>query len=110
MKKLNVVRGVVFLTMLLASADVAEPEKMAHRAPFGRHAKCERCGQTGPTVPVTPVVFRVLSADGFDVRESTGHASLGTPVRNARATWAVPVYDEFVLDSARPAVGAAVIR
>ena len=110
MKKLNVVRGVVFLTMLLANADVAETKMMVDRATSGPRAKCERCGQTGPTVPIAPVVFRAVSAAGFDVRESTGHASLGTPVRNARATWAVTVYDEFLLDSARPAVGAAVTR
>jgi len=110
MKKLNVVRGVVFLTMLLASADVAEPEKMAHRAPFGRHAKCERCGQTGPTVPVAPVVFRVRPAVGFGVPQGPRNASLGTAVRDVRPNSTLPVRDEFVLDSARPPVGAAVIR
>lgn len=75
MKKLNVVRGVAFLTMLLASADVAEPQKMAHRPPFGRHAKCERCGGPGPTVPVAPVVFRVRPAVGSGFRKG-----LRTPV------------------------------
>jgi hypothetical protein len=110
MKMLNVVRGMVFLTMLLASAEVAEPETMTHRAPFGRHAKCERCGQTGPTVPVAPVVFRVRPAVGFGVPQGPGNASLGTAVRDVRPKSTLPVRDEFVLDSARPAVGTAVTR
>lgn len=110
MKKLNVVRGVAFLTMLLASADVAEPEKMAHRPPFGRHAKCERCGGPGPTVPVAPVVFRVRPAVGFGVPQGPGNASLGAAVRDVWPNSTLPVRDEFVLEWARPAVGAAVIR
>jgi hypothetical protein len=110
MKKLNVVRGVVFLTILLASADVAEPAKMVHRPPFGRHAKCERCGETGPTVPIAPVVFRVRPAVGFGVPQGPGNANLGAAVRDARPNSTLPERDEFGLDSARPAVGVAVTR
>jgi hypothetical protein len=110
MKKLNVVRGVVFLTMLLANADVAETKMMVDRATSGPRAKCERCGQTGPTVPIAPVVFRVRPAVGFGVPQGPGNASLGTAVRDVRPNSTLPVRDEFVLDSARPAVGAAVIR
>ena len=110
MKKLNVVRGVVFLTMLLASADVAEPEEMTHRPPVGRHAKCERCDQTGPTVPIAPVVFRGRPAVGFGVPQGPGNAGLGTTVRHARPNSTLPVRDEFGLESARPAVGVAVTR
>jgi hypothetical protein len=110
MKKLNVVRGVVFLTMLLANADVAESEKMTPRPPFGRHAKCERCGGPGPTVPIAPVVFRVRPAVGFGVPQGPGSASLGAAVRDVRPNSTLPMRDEFGLDSARPAVGAAVIR
>jgi len=110
MKKLNVVRGVVFLTTLLASADVVEPEKMAHRPSFGRHAKCERCGQTGPTVPVAPVVFRVRPAVGFNVPHGPGNAGLGTAVRGVLPNSPLPTRDEFGLDAASPAVGAAVTR
>ena len=110
MKMLNVVRGMVFLTMLLASADVAEPAKMVHRPPFGRHAKCERCDQTGPTVPIAPVVFRGRPTVGFRVPQGPGNASLGTAVRHARPNSTLPVRDEFGLESARPAVGVAVTR
>ncbi len=110
MKKLNAVRGVVFLTTLLASADVAEADTMVDRPTSGRHARCERCGQTGPTVPVAPVVFRGAPVGGFEFRR--GH---GTPawVRQSEISGRIrtlPVRDEFVLDSAGPAVGAAVTR
>jgi hypothetical protein len=110
MKRLNAVRGVVFLTTLLASADVAEADTMVDRPTSGRHARCERCGQTGPTVPVAPVVFRVPSWDGFEIREATGHGTLGARVRDARESRTLPVRHEFVVGSPSRAVGVAVIR
>jgi hypothetical protein len=110
MKKVNAVRWAAFLMTLLANADVAETTMMDDRATYRRHAKCERCGETGPTVPVAPVVFRAGPAVSFGVPQTPGNAGLGTAVRNVRPKSTLPVRDEFGLDSARPAVGAAVIR
>ena len=110
MKRLNAVRWVALLMTLLANADVAETTMMDDHATYRRHAKCERCGQTGPTVPVAPVVFRARPTVSFGVPQAPGNAGLGTAVRNARPYSTLLVRDEFVLDSARPAVGAVVTR
>jgi len=110
MKRLNAVRGVVFLTTLLASADVAETDAMVDCPTSGRHARCDRCGQTAPTVPVAPVVFRVRPTVGFNVPQGPGNASLGKAVRVVLPNSTLPMRDEFGLDSASPAVGAAVTR
>jgi hypothetical protein len=110
MKRLNAVRWAAFLMTLLANADAAEAQMMVDRPTCGRLGKCERCGQTGPTVPEVPVVFRARPAVSFEVPQGPGNAGLGTAVRNARPNSILPVRDEFVLDSARPAVGTAVTR
>lgn len=95
---------------LLANADVAEA-KMAVDHPTSKlHAKCERCGQTGPTVPMAPVVFRGRPEDDVEVPHGPGSASLGTAARDVRPISTLPVRDEFLLEPARPAVGAAVTR
>ena len=93
MKKVNEVRWAAFLMTLLANADVAETLMMADRATSGHLAKCERCGQTGPTVPPGPEVYRVRPA-----------------IRSVLLNSILPVRDDFVLHSARPAVSAAVTR
>lgn len=110
MKKLNAVRWAAFLVMLLANADEAKVEMMVGRALDRIQARCERCGQTGPTVPIAPVVFRARPTGGVPVFLWSGDAGLGGEVRNVRSNSAVPVQDEFVLDSARPAVGAVLTR
>jgi len=110
MKKLNAVRWAAFLMMLLASADEAEAKKMADRPTSGPQARCERCGQTGPTVPIAPVVFRARPTGGVAVFLRSEDAGPGGAVGNVRSNSAVPVQDEFVLDPARPAVGAVLTR
>lgn len=110
MKKLNAVRWAAFLMMLLANADAAKVQMMVGRSLHGLQAKCERCGQTGPTVPIAPVVFRARPTVGVAVFPRPADASLGAAVRNVQSISAVPVRDEFVLESARPAVGAVFTR
>ena len=110
MKKLNAVRWAAFLMMLLANADAAKLGMMVGRSLDGLRAKCERCGQTGPTVPPAPVVFRMRPMIGPTVPQGRGNVNLGVGVRNVQSTSAVPVKDEFLLDSARPAVGAVLTR
>ena len=110
MKRLNAVRWAACLMTLLVNADVAEGKMMVNRPMSWRHAKCERCGQTGPTVPTAPVVYRVRPAVGLKESQGPGNASLGRGVRDVLPTSTLPVRDEFGLDSARPAVGAAVTR
>ncbi len=110
MKKLNAVRWAAFLMTLLANADAAGAQMMVDRPICGRPGKCERCGQTGPTVPEVPVVFRVRPTAGLEGPQRPGDDSLGAAGRNARSNSAVPVRVEFALDSAGPAVGAAVTR
>ena len=110
MKRLNAVRWVALLMTLLANADVAVAGMVVDRPTSGPHAKCERCGQTGPTVPIAPVVFRARPRVGFKVPQGPGNASLGMAVRSVLSNSTLPVRDEFVLDSARPAVGTAVTR
>jgi hypothetical protein len=110
MKELNAVRWAAFLMMLLANADAAEVEMMARRSLDGLQAKCERCGQTGPTVPIAPVVFRARPAGGVAVFPRPGDTDLGAAVRPVRPASTLAVRDEFALDSAGPAVGAAVTR
>jgi len=110
MKKLNAVRWVAFLMMLLANADAAKVEMMVGRSLDGLQAKCERCGQTGPTVPAVPVVFRVRPTAGLEGPQRPGNDSLGAAGRNARPNSTLPVRDEFMLDSARPAIGTAMTR
>jgi hypothetical protein len=110
MKNLNAVRWAAFLMTLLANADVAEAKMMVDHPTSGPRAKCERCGQTGPTVPEVPVVFRVRPTVGFTVPQGHGNASLGPALQNVRSNSAVPVRDEFGLDSENPAVGAVFTR
>jgi hypothetical protein len=110
MKKSNAVRWAAFLMMLLANADAAKVEMIVGRSLDGLQAKCGRCGQTGPTIPEVPVVFRVRPTGGVAVFPRPGDAGLGAAVRNVRSNLAVPVRDEFALDSARPAVGASFTR
>ena len=110
MKKLNAVRWAAFLIMLVANADAAEAEMMGGRSLDGHQAKCERCGQTGPTVPIAPVVFRVRPTGGVADFPRPVNAGLAAAVRNVQSNSAVPVRDEFVLDSASPAVGASFTR
>ncbi len=110
MKKLSAVRWAAFLMMLLANADAVKVEMMIGRSLDGLRAKCERCGQTGPTVPSAPVVFRMRATIGPTVPQGRGNVNLGAGVRDVRSTSAVPAQDEFLLDSARPAVGAVFTR
>ena len=110
MKKAHAVRWAAFLMMLLASADAAEVELMVGRSRDGLQAKCGRCGQTGPTIPEVPVVFRVRPTGGVAFFPRPGDAGLGVAVGNVRSNSAVPVRDEFALDSAGPAVGAVPTR
>jgi hypothetical protein len=110
MKKLNAVRWAAFLITLVANADAAEAQMMADRPTCECLGKCGRCGQTGPTVPEVPMVLRVRPPVGLDVPQGLGNADLGAAIRNVRSNSALPVWDEFVLDSARPAVGAVLTR
>jgi len=110
MKKLNAVRWAAFLMMLLANADAAKVEMMVGRSLDGLQAKCERCGQTGPTVPIAPVVFLARQTGGVAVFPRPWDAGLGAAVRNVQSDAAVPVRDEFFLESAKPAVGAVLTR
>jgi len=110
MKKLNAVRWAAFLMMLLANADAAKVEMRVGRSLDRLQAKCERCGQTGPTVPIAPVVFRARLTGGVAVFPRPGDVGLGAAVRNVQSNSAVPVRDEFFLESARPAVGAVLTR
>lgn len=110
MKRLSAVRWAAFLMMLLANADAAKVQMMVGRSLHGLQAKCERCGQTGPTVPPAPVVFRMRATIGPAAPRGLGNVNLGGVVRDVRSTSAVPAQDEFLLDSARPALGAVFTR
>lgn len=110
MKKLNAVWWAAFLMMFLANADAAKVEMVDGGSLDGLRAKCERCGQTGPTVPIAPVVFHTRPTGGVAVFSPPGDAGMGAAVRSVQSNPAVPVRDEFVLDWAEPAVGAAFSR
>jgi hypothetical protein len=110
MKKLSAVRWAAFLMMVLANADAAKVEMIVGRSLERLQAKCGRCGQTGPTVPPAPVVFRMRPTIGPAVPRGVGNANLGAGVRDVRSTSAVSARDEFLLDFARPAVGAVFTR
>lgn len=110
MKKISAVRWAAFLMMLLANADTAKIQMMVGRSLDGTLAKCERCGQTGSTVPSASVVFRVRPTIGPAAPRGLGNVNLGAGVRDVRSTSAVAAQDEFLLDSARPAVGAVFTR
>jgi hypothetical protein len=110
MKTLETVRWAAFLITLLASADAVAAQTIADRPMYGSHAKCERCGQTGPTIPEVPVVLRGCPAFDFELPQGPVDGSPAAPAEEVRSNSAVPVRDEFVLDSERPAVGAAFTR
>ena len=110
MKKLNAVRSAAFLMTLLANADRVETQMTNDHPAYRNHAKCERCGQTGPTVPIAPVVFRGRVAVGLEAPQGPRNASLWPEVRTVRLNPAVPVRDEFDLDTPRPTVGAVFTR